>query len=111
MNAIESCIKVYKDGKGWLLKLNTFFNQHLKAEDLVCTTAPTPETPLVLTELFLNTFSHPVQDDKSKYFARNRQEGDTTVIATNRPIPFLKDGTNQTLALVLWKSLVIPDFQ
>ena len=93
------------------MKLDTFFNHHPKAEDLVCTTAPTSETPLVLRELFLDIFSHPVQDDMPKYFARNRQEGDTTIIAANRPIPFLKDGTNQTLALVLWKNLVVPDFQ
>ena len=111
MNAIESCLKVYKDGKGWQLKLDTIFNQHPKAEDLVCTTAPTLETPLVLAELFLNTFSHPVQDDMPKYFARNRKEGDTTAIAANRPIPFLKDGTDQNLAPVLWNNLVVPDFQ
>ena len=111
MNAIESCLKVYKDGKGRQLKLDTFFNQHPKVEDLVCTTTPTPEMPLLLTELFLNTFSHPVKDDMPKYFARNRQEGDPTVIAADRPIPFLKDGTNQTLVPVLWNNLVIPDFQ
>ena len=93
------------------MKLDTFFNQHPKAEDLVCTTAPTPETPLVLTELFLDTFSHPVQGDMPKYFARNREGGDTTVIAGNRPIPFLKDGTNQTLAPVLGNNLVVLDFQ
>ena len=32
------------------------------------------------------------------------------VIATTGPTPFLKDGTNQTLALVLWNNLVVPDF-
>ena len=111
MNAIKSCLKVYKDSKGRQLKLDTFFNQHPKAEDLVCATAPTPETPLVLAQLFLDTFSHPLQDDMPQYFARNRQEGDTTVIAANRPIPFLKDGTNQTLAPVLWNNLVVLDFQ
>ena len=108
MNAIKSCLKVYKDSKGRQLKLDTFLNQHPKAEDLVCTTAPTP--PL-LAQLFLDAFSHPVQDDMPQYFARNRQEGDTTVIAANRPIPFLKDGTNQTLAPVLWNNLVVLDFQ
>ena len=105
MNAIESCLKVYKGGKGWQFELKTFFNQDLKAEDLVCKTTPTPETPLVLADLPIYTFSHPVQDDMSKYFARNRQEGDTTLIAANGPIPFLKDGTNQILAPVLWTVL------
>ena len=101
MNAIGSCLKVHKDGKGRQLEFNTFYNQHPKAEDLVCTTTPTPESPLVLTVLLLYTFSHPIQDDMSKYFARNRQEGDTTVTAANRPIPFLKDDSKQTLAPVL----------
>ena len=110
MNAIENCLKVYKGDRGRQLKLNTFSNQHPKAEDLVCTTTPTPETPLVLPELFLNTFSHHVQDDMPKYFSRNRQEGNTTVIAANRSIPFLKDGTNQTRERVLWNNLVVPEF-
>ena len=110
MNAIESCLKVYKDGKGQQLELNTFFNQHPKAEDLVCTTMSTPETRLVLVELLLYTFLHPVQDDMSKYFARKRQERDTMVIAAKGLIPFLKDGTNQTPARVLWTNLVFPDF-
>ena len=106
----KAALKSTKMAKGRQVKLNTIFNQHPKAGDLVCTTAPTPETPLVLAEFFLNTFSHPVQDDMPKYFARNRQEGDTTVISANGPIPFLKDGTNQTLAPVLWNNLVVPDF-
>ena len=110
-NTIESYLKVYKDGEGRQLELNTFFNQHPKAEYLVFTTTPTPDIPLVLKELLLlHTFSHPVQDYMSKYFARNRQEGDTTVTAANGPNPFLKDGTNQTLAPVLWNNLLLPDF-
>ena len=45
MNAIESCLKVYKDCKGLQLKLtDTFLNQHSKAEDLVCTTTPADYT-------------------------------------------------------------------
>ena len=46
----------------------------------------------------------------AKYFARDRQEGDITVTAANGPIFFLKDGTNQTLALDVWNNLVVPDF-
>ena len=57
MNAIKSCLKVYKEGKGRQLKLDTFFNQHPKAEDLVCTTAPTPETPW-FSQSFFSTPSH-----------------------------------------------------
>ena len=40
----EGRFKVYKNGKGQQLKLDTFFNQHPRAEDLACTTALTPET-------------------------------------------------------------------
>ena len=72
VNAIENGLKVYKDSKGRQLELNTFFNQHQKAEYLVCTATSIPKTPLVLSELFLYASSHSVQDDMPKYLARNR---------------------------------------